>query len=236
MADINEKDILLHQGELAEAEPAIDTEQGNTELRAAEGLEHEGGLNTAAQSIPDTLPVLPVRDVVIFNYMILPLFIGRDKSVQAVDAALKNGRHLLVCAQKEESTEDPKPENDILSLQSTVLSGITNSTALARAGRTTLYGNSITPAVILNELSNMIFEADWKTDVNLYHQNLQYAYVSKLISMTKDVSYDHASAAAAYDNLKQLRSKLDKVNTGNEQTKAHRERLKFLIEKALVVK
>ena len=111
MADINEKDILLHQGEPAEAEPAIDAEQDNTELSAAEALEHEGGLNTAAQSIPDTLPVLPVRDVVIFNYMILPLFIGRDKSVQAVDAALKNGRHLLVCAQKEESTEDPKPED-----------------------------------------------------------------------------------------------------------------------------
>ena len=111
MADINEKDILLHQGDPAEAEPAIDAEQGKPELNAADGLEHEGSLNTAAQSIPDTLPVLPVRDVVIFNYMILPLFIGRDKSVQAVDAALKNGRHLLVCAQKEESTEDPKPED-----------------------------------------------------------------------------------------------------------------------------
>lgn len=111
MADINEKDILLHQGEPAEAEPAIDADQGKPELNAAEALEHEGSLNTAAQSIPDTLPVLPVRDVVIFNYMILPLFIGRDKSVQAVDAALKNGRHLLVCAQKEESTEDPKPED-----------------------------------------------------------------------------------------------------------------------------
>ena len=111
MADINEKDILLHQGEPAEAEPAIDADQGKPELNAAEAMEHEGSLNTAAQSIPDTLPVLPVRDVVIFNYMILPLFIGRDKSVQAVDAALKNGRHLLVCAQKEESTEDPKPED-----------------------------------------------------------------------------------------------------------------------------
>lgn len=111
MADINEKDILLHQGEPAEAEPAIDADQGKPELNAAEALEHEGSLNTAAQSIPDTLPVLPVRDVVIFNYMILPLFIGRDKSVQAVDAALKSGRHLLVCAQKEESTEDPKPED-----------------------------------------------------------------------------------------------------------------------------
>ncbi|WP_300551689.1 endopeptidase La, partial [Desulfovibrio sp.] len=80
-------------------------------MNAPETLDHEGSLNTAAQSIPDTLPVLPVRDVVIFNYMILPLFIGRDKSVQAVDAALKNGRHLLVCAQKEEATEDPKPED-----------------------------------------------------------------------------------------------------------------------------
>ena len=111
MADINEKDILLHQGEPAEAEPAIDAEQDKPDMNAAEMLDHEGSLNMAAQSIPDSLPVLPVRDVVIFNYMILPLFIGRDKSVQAVDAALKNGRHLLVCAQKEESTEDPKPED-----------------------------------------------------------------------------------------------------------------------------
>lgn len=111
MADINEKDILLHQEEPVEAEPAIDSEPDKADLNAPETLDHEGSLNTAAQSIPDTLPVLPVRDVVIFNYMILPLFIGRDKSVQAVDAALKNGRHLLVCAQKEEATEDPKPED-----------------------------------------------------------------------------------------------------------------------------
>ena len=111
MADINEKDILLHQEDPIEAEPAIDSETDKADLNAPETLDHEGSINTAAQSIPDTLPVLPVRDVVIFNYMILPLFIGRDKSVQAVDAALKNGRHLLVCAQKEEATEDPKPED-----------------------------------------------------------------------------------------------------------------------------
>ena len=111
MADINEKDILLHQEEPVEAEPAIDSEPDKADLNAPETLDHEGSLNTAAQSIPDTLPVLPVRDVVIFNYMILPLFIGRDKSVQAVDAALKNGRHLLVCAQKEEATEDPGSED-----------------------------------------------------------------------------------------------------------------------------
>lgn len=55
-------------------------------------LLNENNLNAAAQGIPDVLPVLPVRDVVIFNYMILPLFIGREKSVQAVESALKNGR------------------------------------------------------------------------------------------------------------------------------------------------
>ena len=42
----------------------------------------------AQPDIPLELPVLPVRDIVVFNYMILPLFVGREKSVQAVDAAL----------------------------------------------------------------------------------------------------------------------------------------------------
>ncbi|MDR3363079.1 MAG: endopeptidase La [Desulfovibrio sp.] len=71
--------------------------------------EQEQEINTEEHQMPDVLPVLPVRDVVIFNYMILPLFIGRDKSVQAVEYALKTGRHLLVCAQREESVEDPMP-------------------------------------------------------------------------------------------------------------------------------
>jgi ATP-dependent Lon protease len=57
--------------------------------------------------IPNILPVLPVRDVIIFNHMILPLFIGREKSVRAVESALNEGRYLLVVAQKDESTEDP---------------------------------------------------------------------------------------------------------------------------------
>ena len=69
--------------------------------------------NVSAQKsdnrIPDVLPVLPVRDVVIFNYMILPLFIGREKSVKAVEAAIRQGRHMLVCAQREESNDDPTP-------------------------------------------------------------------------------------------------------------------------------
>ena len=39
------------------------------------------------QEIPSTMPLLPLRDVVVFNYMIVPLFVGREQSVQAVEAA-----------------------------------------------------------------------------------------------------------------------------------------------------
>ncbi len=57
--------------------------------------------------IPSELPVLPVRDVVVFNYMILPLFVGRDKSVEAVNAALSGSRYMLVLTQKDEKVDDP---------------------------------------------------------------------------------------------------------------------------------
>ncbi|MBQ7618328.1 MAG: LON peptidase substrate-binding domain-containing protein, partial [Desulfovibrio sp.] len=63
------------------------------------------------QKVPNVLPVLPVRDVVVFNYMILPLFISRERSVLAVEESLKNGHHLLVCAQKDETVEDPTPDD-----------------------------------------------------------------------------------------------------------------------------
>jgi Met-zincin/Domain of unknown function (DUF5117) len=133
-------------------------------------------------------------------------------------------------------TEDPKPEDDVLALQSTVLYGLMNNTSLSRASRTTLYGNSYSPAAILNEVTSMAFDADLKGDVNLYRQNLQKTYVDMLITMMKDPKYDNASVSAAYDNLKQIRSKLDKLKYGNEQTNAHRGNLKFLIDKALVIK
>jgi hypothetical protein len=134
------------------------------------------------------------------------------------------------------STEDPKPEDDVLAMQSTVLYGLMNSTSLSRASRTTLYGNTYSPAVILNELTIMVFDADLKGDVNLYRQNLQNHYVDKLISMMKDPKYDNASVSAAYENLKQIRYKLDKLKPANAQTNAHREKLKFIIDKALVIK
>jgi ATP-dependent Lon protease len=72
-------------------------------------LEHDA--DATLPESPAELPVLPVRDIVVFNYMILPLFVGREKSVQAVDAALNGSRYMMITTQKDESTEDPSPED-----------------------------------------------------------------------------------------------------------------------------
>ena len=60
--------------------------------------------------IPDILPLLPVRDVVVYPYMILPLFVGREISIAAVDHALSRDRLIFLATQKEVSDEDPAPE------------------------------------------------------------------------------------------------------------------------------
>src|SRR5437867_10185638 len=59
-------------------------------------------------SIPDVLPVLPLPDIVIFPYMIVPLFVNRDRSAKAVDQALSENRMILLVSQKNANVDDPK--------------------------------------------------------------------------------------------------------------------------------
>ena len=65
--------------------------------------------NADSVQIPDLLPVLPLKDVVLFPYVIVPLSVSRDKSIAAVDAALAEQRILLLLAQKDPSVEEPAP-------------------------------------------------------------------------------------------------------------------------------
>ncbi len=80
----------------------------------SESVENQGAIQTGepqSVDIPEVLPMLPVRDVVVFPYMILPLFVGREKSVAAVDEALQGNRMLYLATQKEVATEDPGPDD-----------------------------------------------------------------------------------------------------------------------------
>src|SRR5436305_14917283 len=59
-----------------------------------------------AIKIPDVLPVLPLKDIVVFPYIILPLSVGRDKSVLAVDRALSDSRVIMLVAQRDSANDN----------------------------------------------------------------------------------------------------------------------------------
>jgi ATP-dependent Lon protease len=58
-----------------------------------------------------TLPLLPLRDVVVFPHMVIPLFVGRPKSIKALDAAMDAGKHILLVAQKQAAKDDPSADD-----------------------------------------------------------------------------------------------------------------------------
>ncbi|MFN0087304.1 MAG: endopeptidase La [Blastocatellia bacterium] len=61
--------------------------------------------------IPEILPVLPLRDIVIFPFMIVPLFVSRERSIKAVDQALAENRMIMLAAQKDPDKEEPGSED-----------------------------------------------------------------------------------------------------------------------------
>jgi ATP-dependent Lon protease len=70
-----------------------------------EGQEAKG----SQVEIPDVLPLLPIRDIVIYPYMMLPLFVGRDVSIRAVEESLSRDRLIFLVAQKNSAEETPSP-------------------------------------------------------------------------------------------------------------------------------
>ncbi len=67
--------------------------------------------------LPDTpvetqsLPLLPLRDVVVFPHMVIPLFVGRPKSIKALETAMESGKNILLVAQKSAAKDEPVPED-----------------------------------------------------------------------------------------------------------------------------
>lgn len=57
------------------------------------------------------IPVLPLRDVVVYPHMVIPLFVGREKSISCLEAAMEQDKKVLLIAQKEAATDDPKLED-----------------------------------------------------------------------------------------------------------------------------
>jgi ATP-dependent Lon protease len=62
-------------------------------------------------SLPETLPLLPIRDIVVFPYMVLPLFVSREKSIKSLEEALTKDRLIFLVTQKKVTEEDPSPKD-----------------------------------------------------------------------------------------------------------------------------
>jgi len=58
----------------------------------------------------ETFPVLPLRDIVVFPHMIVPLFVGREKSIKALEEVMREDKRILLVAQREAADDDPAPE------------------------------------------------------------------------------------------------------------------------------
>ena len=58
----------------------------------------------------DVYPVLPLRDIVVFPHMIVPLFVGREKSIRALEEVMKADKPILLATQKNAADDDPAPD------------------------------------------------------------------------------------------------------------------------------
>src|SRR5262244_3156879 len=67
--------------------------------------------NDQQLQIPNELPVLPLRDIVIYPFMIVPLFVSREKSIRAVDEALAENRMILLASQRDLDKEEPTADD-----------------------------------------------------------------------------------------------------------------------------
>jgi ATP-dependent Lon protease len=67
----------------------------------------ENAINENGRHAEKLTPVLPLRDVVVYPHMVIPLFVGREKSIQALDSAMRDNKQILLVAQKDAEIDDP---------------------------------------------------------------------------------------------------------------------------------
>ena len=74
-------------------------------------MENEGPTPMVTQASTHLVPVLPLRDVVVYPHMVIPLFVGREKSIHALEAAMTGEKKILLVAQRSASVDDPQPDD-----------------------------------------------------------------------------------------------------------------------------
>jgi hypothetical protein len=186
-------------------------------------------------------PLTPVplatqkRAIEILNkYVFAPDAFSGDEQVFPYLQAQRRGFNFFT------TSEDPKITGNYVGMQNFgALAHILHPTTLQRITNTRLYGNQYSVADVVGDLTKGIFAADLTGKVNVYRQYLQTQYVknlSNIVSGQAAAQYDEISRAAALYNLKKIKGMMATAVSPDEETKAHRSNILFLIENALTVK
>ena len=134
------------------------------------------------------------------------------------------------------SGDDWRVTGNVTSIQvQGALMHIMHPATLQRLTNSRLYGNQYSAASVLGDLQKGIFAADLATNVNVYRQYLQTAFTKQLVSMASPQSqqYDDVSKAAALYTLRKIKTQLATAVSTNEETKAHRSNLVYVINEGL---
>jgi len=132
-------------------------------------------------------------------------------------------------------TEDPKVHARVLQVQKRVLAHLLHPTVLERMTDTRLYGNEYVLADYMADLTDAVFAADAREDVNTFRQNLQIAYVESLTDVVEqgaDGPYDPVARSAALQSLSQVEGLIEGKQGVNAETQAHTDHVLHLIESA----
>ena len=130
--------------------------------------------------------------------------------------------------------ESPRLHDMLLGAQKKVLDHVMHKNVLIRLTDTTLYGNTFTAEKMMGRLTDAMFKADSKSNVNSYRRNLQVEYVERLVAMSglEDASkYDNFAKASAVYELGRVMNMTNK-SRGDQATKIHRAYLQDRIERA----
>jgi hypothetical protein len=115
------------------------------------------------------------------------------------------------------------------------LAHLLHPVTLKRMSDSRLYGNQYSVASVMSDLTDAIFREDLKTSVSIFRQNLQTEFVKQVsnIANFKTPGYDNITKAAALNSVKKIRSMLSNAVSPNEETRAHRSSLIYIIDKNL---
>jgi hypothetical protein len=136
-------------------------------------------------------------------------------------------------------TEDPKIHEQVLAAQRAALDHLMHPVVLKRLTDTRLYGNQYPVAAMMTDLTDAIFEADLRSDVNTFRQALQLEYVGRLSAMVggdAKAGFDAPSQSIATHELQRLSKSLGRKRNGDLETRAHTAHLLLLIDRALDIR